>query len=323
LGNFIVKFIAFIVFPIYANVFSVEEFGVMALVVTSAALVSVFLEFGLFNSLGRFYWDYDQNKRKLLLSTVIWMQVIWSVIFSAVLLVVIYSFHGQIADRYGVLWIFILLAFLNNIPKQILLFSMTVFRIKFLKWKYILILMLDSLFGILLGLLLILVFKHGLVGYFQGIFLGTLIALPLTLWLIREHIQFKFNRSMAKNLILFGYPFVFSNLAYWLFGSMDRWMLSELSDNTQVGLYSISFKIAMIVGFLGTAFSQTWSPISMKMYADDPNYKSAYSKILSNWFLAMSLLGMILVLFGFEILRFLTPPSYWLASNVLIFVVMG
>ena len=50
--------------------------------------------------------------------------------------------------------------------------------------------------------------------------------------------------------------FIFAGIAYWIFGSMDRWMISILSDNVQVGLYSVAFKFASIVLFINTAFGK-------------------------------------------------------------------
>ena len=323
LGNFAIKLLAFFVFPIYAHVFTLEEFGLMSLVVTLAALIAVFLEGGIFSSLIRYYSESDEKQRYTLISTAIWILIIWAVFLTGILLLVLYPFKDQIAERYDILWVYILMALIGNVPKQVLLFCMTVFRIKFLASKYVLILIADNLLGVILGLLFVLYFKQGLLGFFAGNLLGGLISLPLALGMVRKYVKFTFDGAFAKKIINYGYPLIFMGLAYWMFGSMDRWMLSELSNNKEVGLYSIAFKIAMIISFLGTAFSQTWSPASMKLHAEDPEHTSIFSKALSNWLLIMTVLGVLVSTFGLEILRILTPPSYWEASRILAFVVMG
>ena len=46
-------------------------------------------------------------------------------------------------------------------------------------------------------------------------------------------------------MMLFGFPFIFSDMANWIYASIDRWMLGNLSTLTAVGYYSMAFKLAL------------------------------------------------------------------------------
>src|SRR3712207_843503 len=87
-GDLIFKFVAFAVFPIYANLFSVEQFGVLALVITSAALVSVVLNLGLNNAIQRYYFEPNilEERRPVLVSTGLIVLLLWSSLVTALLL---------------------------------------------------------------------------------------------------------------------------------------------------------------------------------------------------------------------------------------------
>ena len=77
--------------------------------------------------------------------------------------------------------------------------------------------------------------------------------------MIRDKIGIKkINIFWAKKLINYGYPFIFAAMAYWIFGSIDRWMLFYLRDTEEVGLYSIAFRFSLIPMFLANAFGQAW-----------------------------------------------------------------
>ena len=83
--------------------------------------------------------------------------------------------------------------------------------------------------------------------------------------MIKDQIKFRVIKFYwIKKLIIYGYPFIFSGLAYWIFGSIDRWMLAYLTDIKEVGIYSVAFRFSMIPMFLANAFGQAWSPLAIK-----------------------------------------------------------
>ena len=232
-------------------------------------------------------------------------------------------FRGQIKEYTASAWVFIFLSFIGNIPIQILQYCLDTLRLHFAPWKFMLLSGWRNLSGVALGLLFILMLKMGLLGFFLGNVLAPAISVPIGVWLIRKDLKWVFDTKVAKEVLQFGYPFVFAGLAYWFFGSLDRWMLGTISDNTQVGLFSIAFKFASVLVFINFAFGQAWSPFAIKIYADHKDYKAIFSRILSFLFFGLSLIGMGLTLFAKELLRLLTPESYWPAATIIGFLAMG
>lgn len=324
-GDLVFKFVAFAIFPIYAHFFKVEQFGVMELVNTGAALVSLFLGLGITSAVQRFYWDpkFPEAKRPALVSTGFYLLTGWSVLFTVLVVLLLFPFHSRITEGYGILWIFVVLALGSNVPLQILQFCLDALRLHFLPWRFTLLSGWKNLSGVSLGLFLIYGMKMELLGFFLGNFLAASVSVPFGLWLIRRDIRWVFDREIARQIFLFGYPYVFAGLAYWFFGSMDRWMLGTLSDNTQVGLFSIAFKFASLLFFVNFAFGQAWSPFAVKIYADRPDYRQTFSRALSWLLLGMTLIGVILTLFARELLLLLTPQPYWAAATIIGFVAMG
>jgi O-antigen/teichoic acid export membrane protein len=324
-GDLVFKFAAFAVFPIYAHLFKVEQFGVMELVNTLATLVSLFLGLGITSAVQRFYWDpqFPEAKRSALISTGLHLLMGWSILFTVFIVFILFPFHARIREGYGILWVFLVLALASNIPLQILQFCLDALRLHFSPWRFTLLSGWKNLSGVSLGLLFIWGMKMELLGYFLGIFLAASVSVPFGLWLIRKDLRWVFDRQIAKQIFMFGYPYVFAGLAYWLFGSMDRWMLGTLSDNTQVGLFSIAFKFASLLFFVNSAFGQAWSPFAIKIYADRPDYRRIFTRALSWLLLGLTLIGVTLTLFAQELLFLLTPEPYWAAATIIGFVAMG
>lgn len=326
LGSFIFKFIAYFSFIIYANIFSVGEFGVMSLVNSLASIVALFIGLGLNNAIQRFYLDtkeVPEEKRPVLVSTGLAIIFVWAVVLTIILLAAAYPLSGYMEERYSIPWPFIVLSLLANIPAFILGYSSDVLRLYFSPWKFTFLSSLTSLLGIFIGFYMIILLNMGLIGFFAGGLLGSIIAVPVGLWLIRRDLTLSFDWSIARKVLSFGYPFIFMGLAYWVYDSLNRWLLASLSSTLEVGLYNIAFKFASIITLGVTAFGMAWAPFALRTYAQNPDYPSIFSRIFSYWFYALVIAGTFISLFGADVLRISTPKEYWHAAPVIGPVTMG
>jgi O-antigen/teichoic acid export membrane protein len=324
-GDLLFRILAFAIFPIYANVFSVEEFGVYALVSTSVGIAALLANMGLNNAVQRYYWESqtDPGAQIRIVSTGLYILMASSVGIVLLVLVSLYPINDLVASRYGISWIVALIALLTIIPEQVVQYCLDILRLHFAAWKFVLLSFLKNLLGVAVGLVLILLFDGRLEALFFGGLAGAVAAVPIALVYIRRDLALAYCPKTAKCLFTFGYPFIFAGIAYWLFGTVDRWMLAELSDATQVGLYGIAYKFAAIVLFLNSAFGQAWSPFALKLRQDDLEYRVSYAQVFSLWFFLLTIAGSAIALLGKEALYLFTPPEYWAASSSLGVLVMS
>ena len=324
-GDFLFRLLAFIVFPLYTYAFTVEEFGVLTLATTMGALVMVFLNLGMNNAVQRFYWAPEtlEDQKSNLISTGLWILISWSLLITFIVILCSYPFKHILLAQYKITWLIVLLVLLTNIPNQAIQYCLDTLRLHFSPWKFTFLSGCKNLLGVILGLLFIFYYHLGLKGFFWGNLLGFLLILPVGFWLIRKDLRLVFEKEVAQKTISYGYPFIFAGLAYWLFSSIDRWMLGAIADTKQVGLYGVSFKFASLMIFLNMAFGQAWSPYAIKIFADRPDYRTIYSKVLTGWFFFLSLIGTVIIFFTHEALQILTPESYWPAVNSVGFLTIG
>jgi O-antigen/teichoic acid export membrane protein len=325
LGDLIFRFVGYASFLIYARIFQPEEFGVLALVITLGSIVGIFQEVGLNNATQRFYFDpgLPETKRPRLVSTALIILLVWSVTLTLGGLLVFYPFKDSLATRYGIAWAYVSLTLLSNIPSQLLMFSQNMLRAHFSPWKYSLLSFYRNLVKVCFSLLFILGFGLGLLGFFLGECVAFVLSIPISLFLIRKDLCWGFDKALAVDLLRYGYPFIFAGMGYWLFVSMDKWMLSELSNNTEVGLYSVASRFAMIVMFVNEVFGRAWPPYALKLYAQGDKYRETYGRVFSYWFFVMTLLGVSICVFSSEILRLSTPETYWGSAAPLSVLVIG
>lgn len=191
-GDFVFKFIGYASFLIYARMFTIEEFGILSLVGTLGGLIGIFQELGLNNATQRFYFEptMPENQRSLLVGTSFTILLVWSLMLTGIALVMLYPFSHAIEKRYNVLWIFIVLTLLSNIPIQILSYSQNLLRIYFSPWKFTFLSFFKNVVSLSFSLIFIVVIGLGLVGYFWYFFcIGHFDSIKLMVYTERSKIQ--------------------------------------------------------------------------------------------------------------------------------------
>lgn len=325
LGDFIFRIVAFATFPIYAHVFTVEEFGLMALIMSLVGLMTSITSVGMNNSVQRFYFEPNTQPedRVKIVSNGLWILTGWVTLVVAILSMLLFTQKDFLFQRFDLAWTLVILGLAAVIPGQILDYAQGILRLKFAPWKFTFVSGCRNALGVGLGLYLILVLDWGVEGVFWGNLIAMLLPLPICLWLIREDLGWVIDKKWCGELFRFGYPFMFAGLAYWIFGLSDRWMLGWLADNTQVGLYSIGFKLASILLFINQAIGMAWSPMAYKLYGENPDYRKIFGQVLSFLMFGMVVVAVGVTLFSPEILILLAPPEYLEASLFVGYLVMG
>ena len=325
IADFIAKFITFASFPWYTRALTVEQFGVFALVITLGALLALFFNCGLNNAVQRVYLDpkTEKNECPVIVTTGLFCLLGFSLIVCLLFLTLGYPYRHILLEQHQISWNMVLIGLLSTILLQLNVYCLDVLRVNFQPWKFTSLTLIQNITTVVSSLIFVIGFGWGVIGYLGGLSLGYALTLPFSLWLIRSNLTWQFEFKLAKELVKFGYPFIFAGLAFWLYGSMDRWMLAELSTNTQVGLYSLAFKLATVLIFLNTTFATAWSPFAFKSHRNDPNYKEHFSTLFVLWWYALIFAATALSLFSPEILFILTPPDYWPAAMIVPYIAFG
>jgi O-antigen/teichoic acid export membrane protein len=318
-ADLLFKLLQLAVLPVYARLLTVADFGLMALLTVSGALLGIVVNLGVSFAVARFYFDKSvgAERRPLLVSTGLIQLVLSGLIVVGLAALALLTAHEALATGYGIPWTLVALVLATVLPDQIAQYALDTSRLQFAPSRFFVIALLKNLAGLLLGLWLMIDRDLGLAGLFLGNLAGAAAAALFGLWLIRRDLTPRFDSALFRQTLALGSPFVLTAAAYWLFGSIDRWLLIELSDAVQVGLFSIALKFASGLNLLIAAFHQAWVPTAMRLAAEEPGYRRTYARMFSGWFFLLALAAFALALFAPELMRLLTPPAYWAAAPAL------
>lgn len=327
-ADFATKILSFFTFPIIAAALSPEAFGALNLIFTVTALLGLAVNCGLNNAVQRFYWDKDTTPamQPAIVSSGLIAQVGFGVIAILVGAAAIpFTMPFIQAAEWPLSWVTLVAALLVMAFSQWSQYSLDVIRLHFAPWRFFTLALTSRVFTMAFGIVAVVALDLGIDGLLAAQALVLIMVTPLALCFIGRDFQPKrIEFSRIKELVQFGYPFVFASIAYWLFGAMDRWMLVYMTSVEEVGIYSVAFRFASVVLFVSAAFGQAWSPIAIKIRRDYPDqYRIIYGQVLLLLLFTMLAVGGGIALFSGEAISVIMPAEYYASALPLAILCFG
>ena len=144
------------------------------------------------------------------------------------------------------------------------------------------------------------------------------------LFLLEKDLTLKIKKDWCIETFKYGYPFIFAGIAFWLLGTIDRWMLTAFTSLEEVSIYSVAFRFSSIILFITTAFGMAWGPISIKIKSDNPSrYKKLYADLLELFLYAILIVSGVVGLFSGEIIDLLMNKEYSKSALALVLLSFG
>jgi len=263
--------ITFLLLPLYTNVFSLENYGIISLVYTFLGFMNVILHYGLDTSLLKHYVPADQEERKSILTNT----YISFLLTTAVFIIILILLKNHVST----------LLFGINLPKAVLLVSGILF-FDILWTIHVLILRAEeksilfsgiNLFNVLsslgLNLYFVLYLQLGIYGVLLSNITTSGCIFLATFPIILKRISLKtISIDKWKKLMEFGYPFLFTGIFSMILELSDRYILLYLTDIETVGLYSAGYKIGMLMMLVVMGFNMAWQPYFLKKKIIDKKY---------------------------------------------------
>jgi O-antigen/teichoic acid export membrane protein len=162
--------------------------------------------------------------------------------------------------------------------------------------KFAVIKTLNILINLGLNIYLIIVLDYGI----EGIFISNTIASAFSfVALLPEIIKYfipKIDFDLLKKMLKFGIPYLPASIAATIVQVIDRPILVRLAGESALGIYQANYKLGIFMMLFVQMFQYAWQPFFLNN-AKDENAKRLFSKILTIYVIASSLILVILSLF--------------------------
>lgn len=260
IGNIIPKAAHFILLPIYTLYLTPSDYGIIEAVNAISPILVILFSFSFGASIFRLYYDYEE---KQLFFGTIFSSTFFLSTFFLICFILFRDYIEQIYSSipfYPYFFYVIIASYISNLfdlPQKYLM-------IQNKPISYISLSLLR--FAINAGLILWFIINkdEGASGYLKAGVFSAAIVLPIYLLITSKIITFKFSFKILKNVLLFSLPLIPTLLSAWVLDLSDRIFLENYFTLTEVGIYSLAYKIASLVLLIVTSFGMAYRPLFFK-----------------------------------------------------------
>lgn len=340
LSSIIGKFLNYLLVPLHTAVLPVAsgEYGVVSNMYAFTALMLVLLTFGMETGFFRFANKADQDPMKVYSNALIYVGGL-SLVFLAVCFTFLYPLAGwldydQHPEYVGMIVTVIALDSFLSIPFAFLRYKKRPIKFAGIKLFSILLNILLNLFFLLVCPWLSQYYPDLISSFYDPSYLvGYIFAINVITSVVQifffipelKGFSYQIDKVLMKKMVSYSFPVLILGLVGVLNQSVDKmiypFLFTERQEGlVQLGVYSATSKIAMVMAMFTQAFRYAYEPFVFGKNKEGDN-RAMYASAMK-YFLIFSLLAFLVVMFYMDILRYMVNREYWEGLSV-VAIVMG
>ena len=324
LPSIVGRLLNFLMVPLYISKFEqTSDYGVVSELYSWVAFLVVFLTFGMETAFFRFLQNSKEDKNVVFNNSFLTVLGINIIFFLTILLfsqsiadVLLYSGHYEYVILLGAV---VCIDAISALPLAKL-------RAEEKALKFASIQSLSIIVNIGLNLILMLVFfdkAHpgmGVIFIFAANLFASLVK-PIFLYKDFLKIKLKFNKRLAKEMVVYALPLMIGGLAGIVNEAIDRILLvhllyegtdaSLIAAKAEVGIYSACYKLAMLVTILIQAYRFAAEPFFFSQLKNEDK-NQIYTKVM-DYFVAVVCMVFLVVSLNVDFIKlfFIPNEAYW------------
>ena len=323
-GNILPQAANFILLPLFTKFLSPEDFGIISALSVLTSVLAIFFTLAIDRSIFRLYFDYTTEKdKKNFLGTV----SIALYAISTLVLIIIFLLNKLVGKIYSSIefYPFYTYAILAAYFELFGIIPKAYFRVVEKAKVFVLISFIQFIVKNVILILIVVVLKQGASGYLKGMMYSSLVLVPIFLVIQARIINFRFVLDMFKSSIFFSLPVLPNLLSAWVLNLSDRIFLEKYFTLKDLGIYSLSYKIASLVLVFSAAFYSAYSPHFFKVANTNEISiaKKALFKTNTIYVLLILIFSFGIILFSKEIIILLFESEYYSAYKLIPIIVLA
>jgi len=318
LGNISAKLVGFVLIPLYTKNFSTAEYGILGVVEITTQIFIVLFGISLYSAFFRWYWDknYIRNQKSIFFTILVSIGIVSLMMIAGLWFVSEDLANFLLEDvKYAYL---IQLMLITAGLEALAVIPATLMRLQEKSLLYSVANLIKLAFSLTLTVYFIAFLGKKVEGIYEAQIIGNIVYLLFLSQFIIKNITFRFDLSILKKMLIFSLPLVTSALFGLILNITDRYTLRFLTNMSEVGIYTLGFKVANIIKvFVVNSVMLAVSPLIFKMM-DNPNNKRFYSKILTYTTYVVLPVILAVSIFGKEAIKVLSQNTdYWNAYKII------
>ncbi len=273
------RFLGFLLFPIYTNIFSRTEFGIFTIVYAYLAFLNVVYIYGMDAAFMKYTSVAKGSEKKTTFSTpylfVVGSTSLFSILFYIFLLPISNGINLPI--EYSNLLIYVIFILLFD---TFALIPFSSLRLERKTQKFAFIKIINIIINLSLNLILILVYDFGIEAIFISNLIASIFSFVALLPEIIRKLQLRIDFSILKKMLKFGIPYLAAAFTSMIVQVIDVPIVEKLTDTATLGLYRANYKLGIFMMLFVQMFNFAWQPFFLEN-AKEKNAKELFAKVFT------------------------------------------
>lgn len=280
LGKGLRRLLGLILLPIYTIYLTPYDYGILEILSIFVSLISIILDAGTYSATMRHYYALTDNDRKILLFNTLIIKLL--IVFPVLILL---SFGTSIS-----IILFDDIKYIPNVSIAILVIIIdalaaeqgAIYQLKRLPLIYNTFIIIELFLVFSIGYYLVAIKKEGIWGAQVAGFAGllTITALSIGYNIKNKTYKAQVDLKIIRKLLYYGFPFMITNLIWWIYSLSDRLFLMHYKTMAEIGLYAVGESFSKPIMLLNWAISMAFTPILIDFYEKEKDETKSKTKLL-------------------------------------------
>jgi O-antigen/teichoic acid export membrane protein len=326
LGDLLIKSGSFLLIPIYTRYLSPADYGILSSVSMFSVVMSSLLILSLNGAIVKFHFEMNgTEEQQTLYGSLFLFNLAW-----ATIVIVGVNLIGGIClnnlfksvrfDPY--LRIGTWIVFFTSISAL----PLAVLQVQQKPGQYRVFTTASFILTTALILYLLVIQKKGTIGYLYGQAISGLCMAIIYIYFMSKNVRIENMIKYVKPALLYSLPLVVYTIGGWVTDVSSRYFVERYASLSALGIYSLSYQYAMIVGMIFGAINMAWIPL---FFETDKNQEAAATEIYAYYSLILIavflLITLIIIVWAKEVFLILVSPAFYPAvelTPILVFSVL-
>ena len=279
-GNVFTRLITFLLLPLYTNILTPSEYGIITIIYVFMGFMNIIYHYGLDSSFLKYYAKEKNIKnQKIIFSTAFFLNLFSSIILSFL----IFLFSKQLSffffkdqtyqELFNITSSILFLDSLSHIPFALL-------RIEKKPFIFISLKLINVCITLFFNIYFLIIEKIGIEGVFYSVLIASITSFLSIIIASFKSFKIILKLDYIKKFLKFGLPFLPAGIASITMESIDRYILSIMTNNDIVGIYTAGYKLGIFMLIFSTAFNYAWQPFFLN-FKENNETRKLFSKIFT------------------------------------------
>ena len=325
LGFLFLRGISFLLLPVYTNLLSTFDAGIVFILYTILAFLNPVFAGGLDSALFKFYHSNKYSREDVVSNSLIFL---FGSSFSISLMLILISQTSivQFVDvSYNWLFMLSIVLFCDSLSAR----TLVILRLKEKAWYYLFIGLINIISSLFFNVLFIAYYQLSSAGAVYALIATSIVQLITVIPVIINQVQFsRIDFKLYKKMLFFGLPFVPATILFITIGMIDRFFIEAYLGLSEVGIYSAGYKLGSLISIVIIAFNLNWQPYYLKIQ-NDKNFSINVKKISQLFAVILLYITAFICIFSSDLIQIkvfdisLIGKEFWSSSNIIPWIAFG